>query len=286
VPAVGRIQHFGPLLVIASQDEVPDPELTARSLLDGGASEKLGALESLGLNTDPEIKRLWLEFLHTHKDVAPSDFLKSAISTGVPSLFRGEGESSQKLISTGLDTLSDAPFYLDAIFTHRNGIWFRVATIACRCKLMEVTEPAKSIANKRTNALEELVYRIDMSPENDFEWHLREVRFRLRQDLLRPVIQYEAESWKCPHGYKSGHLCTGIFGNFTSSTLIDDAGKSHIGAVLFSGTQTSRLQDKELARRQMAACTAYAWNEEDFVYEESSWKAKACNGHSSWSRNP
>jgi hypothetical protein len=190
------------------------------------------------------------------------------------------------LVDAGFDTLSDEPLWVEAVFSKEGGQWFRIATIACPCKLMKVIEPTKSLTDIKNLKPQELVYRIDMSPENDYEWHMQEVRFRLHNGDLKSVIQYEAESWKCPDGYKSGHLCTGIFGNFASSTLLDGSGKSHAGAALFSGTQISHMRDKELARMQTGACTPYVWNEEAFQYEVSPWSAKACKRHPAWTRKP
>jgi hypothetical protein len=286
VPDLDKVQRFGPMVIISAHEPVPDPEKTARILLDEQGTARLKALEILGIQADPVAQSLWQDLLHTHQDVSPEAFLNDSFSTAVPSLFFGEGATPQKLVDAGFDTLSEEPFWIDAVFSQEAGQWFRIATIACRCKLMEVIEPAKSLTNRKSSRPQELVYRIDMSPENDYEWHLQEVRFRLRDGLLKPVIQYEAESWKCPDGYQSGHLCTGIFGNLASSILVDNSGKNHAGAALFSGTQTSHMQDKELARIQTGACTPYVWNDVAFQYEVSPWSAKACKGHASWTRKP
>jgi hypothetical protein len=274
-----QVAHFGPLVVVACHEAVRDPEKIARTLLDEGGAARLKALQELALESDTEIKAIWRDLLTTHKGIPAETLLQDTISTSVPDLFFGEGPEPQKRVSAGFDTLSDQPFWIDAVFSEENGQWYRVATLACRCKLMDLTEPAKSLSSKRMVKPEELVYRIDMSPENDYEWHLQEVRFRLHGGILKPVVQYEAESWKCPDGYRSGHLCTGTFGNLNRSALIDPSGRTHAGALLFTGTQTSHMKDHELARVHAETCTPYLWDETAFEYRISTWRAKGCMGH-------
>lgn len=272
------VQHFGPLLIVASHEPAPDPEETARVLLDKGGPERLRALQSMGLESDAEVNALWLSLLNSHEGVSAEAFLQGSFSTGVPNQFFGEGIRPQKRVSAGFDTLSEQPFWIEAIYSQTDGQWYRIATIACWCDLMEVTEPAKSLSSKRALKPEELVFRMNVPPTNDIERHLREIRFRLREGVLKPVMEYEAESWNCPEGHQSGQFCTRTVGNLTRSQLMDNGGNTHAGAVLATGTQTSHMGEKEIPRLKWLTCTPYAWNEVAFRYEISEWKGASCKG--------
>jgi len=189
-------QHYGPMAVVSKHEAAQNPDITGRTLLDGDATARWGALKTIGVEEEP-LHTMWIDLRRSHQDASDIDIAGMEFSRGVPLDLHAEGSSRMKLLTVGFDGLADEPLkplWIDAIYMQEGGEWFRIATIACRCN---ITMTNSEIFSHRRTTLGsgDLLYLVSFPGNTEIKGHLEIVRLRARQNRFTAVMHYETNNW-------------------------------------------------------------------------------------------
>jgi hypothetical protein len=271
IPA--EIQHFGPLLVVATHDESPDPETLRSDLFSSNKEDRIRLLRAIGVESIPELRELWVEFLHDHtSDEARA--ITQSISGGLEEVNIGGQGSRQTILDTGFDDTTERPLELRAVFDWDDGRWTHVATLACRCQMTDNEDPFYPHPGRPLLPQE---YVVSLHRRfSSGEYHREEIRFRLRGGLLWPLIDFESTFVKCPQGVSYSPACSVVETFLESAKLISNGGKIVPGFVLtLMNGQPPPCDMCGLILRN-PKCSAYLWDENAFAYVPSPLKPKTC----------
>jgi hypothetical protein len=272
VPA--DVQHFGPLLVVATHEDSPDPETYRGDLFSDKAEERMRLLRAIGIESIPELHNLWTAFLRDHAGEDQNRVIAQSIGGGTEELNFGEPGSKQVDLEAGFDESSDHPFELHAIFNQKDGQWTHIATLACRCEMGGYGEPDNFMHPGKPLPQQEWVVTLHRRTEDDMEYHAQEIRFRLRGGLLWPLIEFESRFGIRSRGFSDGLNKAGIT-RLEPAKLIGENDEPIPGFVLISYQETMNPEVK-VQRLYDPKCSAYTWNEALFSYVPSSFKPKTC----------
>jgi len=73
------LQRFGPLLVVAFQEDSPDPETYRNDLFGEEAESRRHLLRALGFDSRSELKELWQAFLKSIQMKTKRKFLRDGL---------------------------------------------------------------------------------------------------------------------------------------------------------------------------------------------------------------
>ncbi len=274
VPA--DVQHFGPLLVVATHEDSPNPETYRADLFSDKAEERMRLLRAIGIESIPELRELWSEFLRDHAGEDQNKVIAQRISGGMLEWNFGEPGSKQVVLNAGFDDSTDHPFELRAIFNQKSGHWTHVATLACRCQMGDDAEPSNYMHPGKPLPQQEWVITLHHQTENPTGYHRKEIRFRLRGNALWPLIEFESMSTICPQGSSYGPNCNVVKTDFESAKLINEDNEVIPGFVLISWSGKPPQKDMAAMVLYNPHCTPYSWNETAFAYIPSTLKPVVC----------
>ncbi|HEV2132859.1 MAG TPA: hypothetical protein VGR47_01225 [Terracidiphilus sp.] len=226
-------QHFGPLAVVAFNEESPDPVTLRDDLLAGDRSRRMRALRAMGVESNPELQALWTAFLQAHVGESDSKGVMQFISGGMVESNFGDPGSKQYVLNAGFDEGTEHPLELRGVFERLNGQWHHTATIACRCSMYDTTEPLRDPA--RPNQLQEWAISLPrrvIGTAN--ESRTSEIRFRMRDGRLWRLIQFESSSETCPNDTPSSAHCRFLRSFLQRATLLGEKGNQVPGFVVIT----------------------------------------------------
>jgi hypothetical protein len=274
VPA--EIQHFGPLLVVATHEDSPDPETYRSDLFSDKPEERMRLLRAIGIESIPELHGLWIAFLHDHAGEDQGKVIGQFISGGMLVWNFGEPGSKQVVLGAGFDEASGHPLELEAVFNLKDGHWTHVATLACRCEMGSRGEPDNFTRPDKPLPQQELVVTLHRRTVGRSEYHAQEIRFRLRGGLLWPLIEFESRSTICPIGVIVGPNCHLTKTDFESAQLIGEDENLIPGFELVSWSGNPPAADRIVMRLYNPVCAPYSWDETSFAYLPSPLRPAAC----------
>jgi len=283
VPA--DVQHFGPLLVVATHEDSPDPETYRGDLFSDKAEERMRLLRAIGIESIPELHNLWTAFLRDHAGEDQNRVIAQSIGGGTEELNFGEPGSKQVDLEAGFDESSDHPFELHAIFNQKDGQWTHIATLACRCLMQESGDPVNSYSG-RPLPRQEWVVTLHRRTEDPPEHHGREIRFRIRGSRLMPLIDFESGSTICPQGSSYGPNCSVVETSLEPAKLIGENQELMPGFVLISWSGKPPTRDMAAMLLYNPKCVSYTWNEASFSYAPTDLKPRACGAASAPTKKP
>jgi hypothetical protein len=274
VPA--NIQHFGPLLVVATHEDSPNPETYRSDLFSDKAEERMRLLRAIGIESIPELHEIWSAFLHDHAGEDQNKVIAQFISGGMSEENFGELGSKQVILQAGFDESSDHPFELRAVFDLKNGHWRHVSTVACRCLMYDSGEPFNPHPGSPMPRQEWVVTLHQRSEDDHLEYHAKEIRFRLHGDRLWPLINFESRSTICPQGSSYGPNCSVVKTDLEPAKLIGENNELIPGFVLISWSGKPPQKDMAAMILYNHVCKPYTWDEISFSYVPSQLKLKTC----------
>ena len=259
-------------MLVSSRKAVPDPKTTARTLLDRGPEEKLLALQTMGVDSEPAVHGIWLSF-QREMNLSEGQIAGKWLSTGVPGVIYDNQFQPLEELNVGFTEDEQSQFWIETFARQEQGIWYRIATVGCLCNVYRIDDlPLRPWMKKK----QEIAYSIVAPRANALGWDIQKLRFRLRGNDLIAVFSAEKENWSCPDGEHSGRVCIGTQSNLQPAKLIDKQGHTHAGYALWTSEMTRPLHDKVPAVGKPVFCTPYIWDEVVFRYEVSHWKAASC----------
>jgi len=283
IPA--KVQRFGPLLVVATHEDSPNPETYRSDLFSDKAEERMRLLRAIGIESIPELHELWTAFFHDHVGEDQTKVIAQSISGGMDELNFGEPGSKQVVLYAGYDENTNHPFELRAVFNQKDGNWTRVATVACRCLMYDSAEPF-NLHPGRPIPKQEWVITLHRHTEDNSEYHAQEIRFRLRGGILWHLIDFESRSTICPQGSSYGPNCNVVKTDLEPTPLFDEDKSPIPGFVLISWSGKPPDRDMMAMILYHPVCTSYLWNEAVFAYESSSLKPVSCGPVAKPGRKP
>lgn len=270
-----EIQHFGPLVVVAFDEASVDPITLRGDLLGGNKTERMHALQAMGIDSSPELRDLWASFLHSHSGQSDDKGAMQFISGGMLEWNFGDAGSEPVVLEAGFDELTDHPLELRGVFVQEKGQWRHVATVACRCQMGDEGEPF-NIHPGHPDPPQEWVISLQQRDEGAHEYQRTDIRFRLRDRLLWPLIQYIGMKETCPSGPFDSPLCSVTETNLDAARLITENGSKIAGFVLVSWSGHPPKCEKCGMLLYHPQCSAYIWDENAFAYLPSPLKPKSC----------
>jgi hypothetical protein len=275
VPA--DIQHFGPLLVVATHEDSPNPETYRGDLFSDKAEERMRLLRAIGIESNPELHELWSAFLRDHAGDDQNKAIAQFISGGMMEWNFGEPGSKQVVLGAAFDESSDHPLELDAVFNEKDGHWTHVATLACRCQMGDDAEPNNYMHPGTPLPHQEWVITLHQrTDEGHLEYHAQEIRFRLHGGALWPLIEFESRSTVCPRGSAYGLNCSVVKTDIESAKLIGKKNELVPGFVPVSWSGKPPQKDMASMLLYNPVCKPYTWNETLFSYVPSNFKPTIC----------
>jgi hypothetical protein len=270
-----EVQHFGPLVVVAFNEASADPLALRDDLLGGSKTERMHALEAMGIVSSPELHDLWAAFLQNHSGQSDDKGIPQFISGGMVDWNFGDPDAEPAVLNAGFDELTNQPLEFRGVFVPEKGLWRHVATVACRCQMTDDVEPLNMHAG-HADPPQEWVISIHDRNDRAHEYRRTDIRFRLRQEHLWPLIQYEGMVETCPSGSFNNPLCAVTETNFEAARLGNNNGGSVSGFVWVSRSGHPPPCDKCGMLLRDPRCIAYVWNETSFEYILSALKPKTC----------
>jgi hypothetical protein len=271
------VQHFGPLVVVSFNEEAPDPVTYRGDLLGGNHDERMRALRAMGIDSSPELQKLWTTFLADHSGESDDKAVMQFISGGMLEWNFGETESKQAVLGAEFDELTDHPLELSAVFSLKDGRWRHVATMGCRCQMTDDAEPFNPHPG-RPLPPQEWVVSLGERNVVAHTYRREEIRFRLRDGRLWPLIRFESLSENCPNGIQPRAACDFVRSSLEKSRLFNDRGDEVPGYVVISWDGSESLGSKGILPLRNPRCSSYTWDEITFSYIPSHLKPKSC-GH-------
>ena len=235
-------------------------------------------LRAIGIESIPELHELWNAFLRDHAGEDQNKVIAQSISGGMLEWNFGEPGSKQTVLDAGFDEVTEHPLQLRAIFNLKDGHWWHVATVACRCQTTDDAEPNNYMHPGKLLPQQEWVVTIHLhqGSENHLEYHAKEIRFRLRGSALWPLIEFESRSTICPQGSSYGSNCNVVKTDLEPAKLISEDKKLIPGFVLISWSGKPPQKDMAAMMLYNPHCTPYTWDEAAFAYVPSPLKPVAC----------
>jgi hypothetical protein len=275
VPA--DIQHFGPLLVVATHEDSPDPETYRGDLFSDKAAERMRLLRAIGIESIPELYELWSAFLHDHAGEDQNKVIAASIFGGMMEWNFGEPGSKQVVLDAGFDEPTGHPLELRAVFNQKDGHWTHIATLACRCQIGDDAEPNNYMHPGKPSLQQEWVITLHQrTDENHLEFHAKEIRFRLQGSALWPLIEFESRSTICPQNSSYGPNCSVVKTNLEPAKLIGANKELVPGFVLISWSGKPPQKDMAGMMLYNPVCKPYTWDEISFSYVPSDLKPRTC----------
>ncbi len=269
------LQRFGPLVVVSFAEDAPDPVAFRDDLLSGNRDWRIRALRAMGIDSSPEVHDLWAAFLNDHSGQSDDKSLMQFISGGMLEWNFGEPGSKQAVLGAGFDELTDRPLEFSAVFNLRDGRWRHVATVACRCQMTDDAEPL-NLHPGRPDPPQEWKVTFHSPNERINEDHRTGIRFRLHNDRLWPLIQFESGSTLCPSGFKPDAVCDIATSYLEKAILLDPSGNHMQGYVVITWDGSELLGSKGVRPLKNPRCAAYTWDEASFAYLPSPLEPLAC----------
>jgi hypothetical protein len=271
VPA--EMQHFGPLLVAATDEESPVPDTMRGDLFGNDMDGRIRLLRAFEVDTIPQLHELWAEFLRSHAGDEDRAITQS-IGGALEEVNIGDPGSKQMILEADFDAATDLPFELRAVFDWKAGLWKHVATLACRCRMTDSGDPLNPRPGYPLLPQEYLV-SIQRRPDNG-EYHREEIRFRLRGGLLWPLIDFESMLMKCPQGASYGPSCSVVETSLEPTKLTANDGKVMQGFALVSRSGHPPPCDMCGLLLRNPKCSAYLWDENAFAYVPTQFESINC----------
>jgi len=242
-------------------------------------------LRAIGIESIPELHDLWTAFLRDHAGEDQNKVIAQSIGGGTEELNFGEPGSKQVDLEAGFDESSDHPFELHAIFNQKDGHWTHIATLACRCQMYESGDPNNPHPG-RPMPMQEWVVTLHRRTEDPPEYHGREIRFRIRDNRLMPLIDFESGSTICPQGSSYGPNCNVVKTSLEPAKLIGENQELIPGFVLISWSGKPPTRDMAAMLLYNPKCVSYSWDEASFAYVPSQYKAFSCGRPDKSSNKP
>jgi hypothetical protein len=283
VPA--DIQHFGPLLVVATHEDFPDPETYRSDLFSDKAEERMRLLRAIGIESIPELHELWSAFLRDHAGEDQNRVIAQFISGGMLEWNFGEPGSKQVVLEAGFDEPTGHPLELRVVFNQKDGHWTHIATLACRCQMYDSGDPFNPHPG-RPLPRQEWVITLHNHTEDDLEYHAKEIRFRLRGDRLWPLIEFESRSTICPQGSSYGPNCNVVKTDLDPAKLIGQNKELIPGFVLISWSGKPPAKDLMATMLYNPVCKPFTWDDASFSYLPSPLKPELCGSNKNSSKKP
>jgi hypothetical protein len=274
VPA--DIQHFGPLLVVATHEDSPNPETYRSDLFSDKAEKRMRLLRAIGVESIPELHEIWSAFLRDHAGEDQNKVIGQFISGGMMEWNIGEPGSKQVILDAGFDESTGHPLELHAVFNQKDGHWTHVATLACRCQMTDDAEPYNPHPGRPMPKQEWVITLHQRLEEDHLEYHAKEIRFRLRGNALRPLIEFESRSTICPQGSSYGSNCNVVKTDLEPAKLIGENNELITGFVLISWSGKPPQKDMAAMILYNPVCKPYTWDEISYSYVPSQFKLKTC----------
>jgi len=286
VPA--DVQHFGPLLVVATHDESPNPETYRSDLFSDKAEKRMRLLRTIGIESIPELHELWTAFLRDHAGEDQNKVIAQTISGAMLEWNFGEPGSKQVVLDAGFDEQTDHPLELRAVFNLKDGHWQHVATLACRCQMGDDAKPDSYSYMRLGKPLpqQEWVITLHHRTGNPTAYHRKEIRFRLRGSALWPLIEFESMSTICPQSLSYGPNCNVVKTDLESAKLINEDKEVIPGFALISWSGKPPQKDMAAMVLYDPHCTPYYWDETAFAYMPSDLKPVACGTSNKLASSP
>jgi hypothetical protein len=268
-----EVQRFGPLVVVATNDESPDPETFRSEIFTEKKEDRLRLIHRLGMDSIPALQELWAEFLKEHagkEDWAITQF----VGGGMLPFNIGEPGDKQIILYAGFDDATERPLQILGVFSLRNSRWTHVATLACRCRMSDREEPLR-LRPYLPHPPGEWAITLWSHTEGYIDSRGREIRFRLRDGVLLPLIDFESRSSHCPDGVQPKANCLMSSSSLEKAKLVSEIGEMVSGFVVitYSGTVSTDVKVPILAN---ARCASYSWSDEHFSYDPSPLKPAKC----------
>jgi hypothetical protein len=268
------VQRFGPLVVVATHDESPAPETFRSEIFTEQKASRLRLIHRLGMDSIPALQEIWTVFLKDHAGEEDRTITQFVSGGMLPSSI-GEPGDKQIILDVGFDDTTEHPLEIRGVFNLRNGYWTHVATLACRCQMSDDEEPAR-LRPYLPHPPGEWAITLWSHTEGHIESHSREIRFRLRDGALWPLIEFESMSMICPQGTSYGPSCNVTETNLEQARLIGEDKELVSGFTLVSRSGPPPSCDKCGLMLFNPKCASYLWDETAFAYRPSPFKPAAC----------
>jgi hypothetical protein len=272
---VPDVQHLGPLIVVAFNEASADPDVLRGDLLGGNKTERMHALQAMGIDSDPELRDLWASFLRSHSGQGDDKGVMQSISGGTDQSNFGDPGSEPIVLDAGFDELTDRPLEFRGIFVSEKGQWRHVATVACQCQMTDMAEPFNPHPG-HPDPPQEWVVSLHKRDEGAREYQRTDIRFRVRDHLLRALIQYIGMKETCPSGPFNSPLCTISETSLHPARLLAENGSDIAGYVLISWSGPPPPCDMCGLILRNPKCSAYLWDENAFAYVPSPLRPESC----------
>lgn len=251
-------------MLYAEMDEKsPDPETYRTVLFAENADGRRGLLQALGLGKVPEIDLAWQEYLKAHPEKAENTLLATFASAGIMDEPL-EPNSRQVVLDLGLGEDTEHPFDIIALFNQRNGGWRHIATFACACGLGDSTDPLDD-PKHRAPVHDLVIGTRSGEPSVGRGYLLHETYFRMKDGVLRPLIDFEKMREQCPKGLH-GPACNVWETLLEKEMLADKRGMTEPGFALVTYNGHPPTCDMCALILRNATCIGYLWDEEQFRY--------------------
>lgn len=270
------VQRFGPLVVVAFDEEAADPVMLRTDMFSDRKEDRLRTIRAMGMESDPELRALWSRFFSDHAGQGDDKGIMQFISGGMLDWNFGEAGSKQYVLGMGFDELTERPLKITAVFESRANKWRHVATLACQCQMNDTGEPFNPHPGKYPIPSQEWVVTLPRGTDDHDESHTTEIRFRLRGGRLWPLIQFENWHHQCPVGMPYGSSCNVVESRLEKATLVDTQGRFLKGFVLISWSGSPPPCEKCGMLLHYPRCCAYVWDESAFQYLPTEFKPIHC----------
>jgi hypothetical protein len=261
-----HVRQFGPLIDVEMNEESPNPETYRTALFTQNAEGRRGILRALGLGKIPEIDSTWQEFLKAHPEKSEDALLAAFASASVLDEPL-EDHSRQVVLDLGFNEDSEHPFGIVSLFNQRNGSWQHIATFACACGLGYSTDPLDDL--KHRAPVHDLVIGTSTGePDVGRGYLLHETHFRMKEGILRPLIDFERMREQCPQNTLDGPACTVWDTRLEKEMLADKQGTTRPGFALVTMDGHPNPPSCKMCGLVLhnPTCTVYGWDEVQFRY--------------------
>ncbi|MDR3793296.1 MAG: hypothetical protein P4L03_07940 [Terracidiphilus sp.] len=278
------VQHFGPLVVVATHDESPGPATLAIHKDAYSKAEKLSILHALRVDSTPALQELLTAFLQA-QSLDSIDQADLQLDLPQARMDIGEPGAVQAILAVDFTSDQDQPLQLRGLFEFQGGRWRHIATVACLGYMFDFTEPGStSAASRPASSLpqQEWIVRFMQKTkkpvQNSFDEitsRSDEIRFRLRGGLLWPLIHFESSYKICPLDPGLSATCSLTSTQLNKATLLDEKGR-HVPGFVLATVHGGMPARRGLPNFGPPTCAAYLWNPSHFAYEPSPLKPLQC----------
>jgi hypothetical protein len=267
------IQHLGPMVLIHSDDEVPNPEDTAQAMLSDNPARKLSGLQALGIDRYPAIHQLWQD-LQKSQNVASEQLAALWTGGSIPWDIYDQNNEKYQFLSFDLSKQAEPIFSIEAVIQRDGGKFKQVATLACLCSGSSGFSGMHSDWMGSGKKIYELVNVVTLHDAHG--WQESTTRFRILHGKLEAVLRIENDKSVCEFDDPKHKPCSGSGIWFQYTPLIDQKGRRHLGATVSQVTWTESSHEMGGRMGKPCTCTPLIWNETTEAYQVVDWRSRSC----------